>query len=115
MARLRLGVVRYGSTVAAIEGALGGDPLPRCQIGHGRIRLTFRGRGASRWPQEQQVAYAFQAAAVARGVLSADARRGVRERVTRAIVVAYEDGAVLPGCTIKARWECVVMPAAAEL
>lgn len=115
MARLQIGVVRYGSTVAAIERAVGGEPLPRCQIGHGRIRLTFRGRGASHWPERQQLEYAFQVAALARGVLSADSRRSVRERVTRAIVVVYEDSAVRPGCTVKARWECVVMPAPGPL
>jgi hypothetical protein len=35
----------------------------------------------------------------------------VRERAARAIVVVYEDVAVVQGCVVTARWECVV-PAA---
>ena len=88
MARLRLGVVRFASVAAASEQAIGGEPLPRCEIGRGRLRLTFRGRGASRWPEAQQVTFAFQVAALARGVLSADERERVRARVSRAILAA---------------------------
>lgn len=110
--RVRFGIVRFASVAAAIEQAIGGEPLPRCEIGHGRIRLTFRGRGASRWPEAQQVTFAFQVAALARDVMSADERERVHARVSRAILVAYEDAAVLPDCTVRGRWECLVMPSA---
>ncbi|MDQ6872719.1 MAG: hypothetical protein M3037_12060, partial [Gemmatimonadota bacterium] len=91
-----------------IAHALGAEPAPYCQIGHGRITLTFRRLGASRWPENQQIAYALRAAETARAVLAADSRRTVRERANRAIVIVYEDAKVLRGASVVARWECVV-------
>jgi len=108
MTRLRVGVVRYASAATAIGRALAIDPAPDCRIGQGRIKLTFRRLGASRWPEAQQIEYALKVAGIARTVLSADSRRAVRERVTRAIVVVYEDATLLRGCAVVSRWECVV-------
>ena len=114
MSRLRIGVVRYASVGEAIGRALGtGGPAPDCRIGHGRITLTFRRVGATRWPEARQVEHALHVAATARAVLADDARRAVRERAARAIVVVYEDAALVRGCTVTARWECVV-PAGAR-
>ena len=107
MARLQLGVVRYASIASAIEGAIGGDPPPGCRIAQ-RVKLTFRSRGASGWPEAKQLEYAFEVAAIARSVLARDARRAVRERVARAIVVVYEDAVLRRGCAVTARWECVI-------
>jgi hypothetical protein len=115
MSRLRVGVVRYASVANAIGRALGVEPAPDCRIGHGRITLTFRRHGASRWPEVRQIEYALRAAAVAREVLSADPRRAVRQRAQRAIVVVYKDAALLRGCAVVARWECVVPAAAHEV
>ena len=113
MNRLQGGVIRYASAAAAIGRALGVDPKPDCQIGRGRITLTFRRIGASRWSEEQQIEYAFRAVVVARAVLADDHRRAVRRRATRAIVVVYEDVTLVRGCEVLARWECVV-PTGAE-
>lgn len=112
MSRLQIGVVRYASVAAAIAHALGVEPAPDCRIGHGRITLTFRRLGASRWSEAQQIDYALRAADVARRVLSADSRRAVRQRAARAIVVVYEDATLVRGCAVVARWECVVPTAA---
>ena len=114
MSRLRVGVVRYASVATAIGRALGVEPAPECQIGQGRITLTFRRLGASRWSENQQLEHALRTAAMARTVLAADPRRAVRERSTRAIVVVHEDATLVRGCAVLARWECVV-PAAAHL
>lgn len=105
---MHIGVVRYSSVARGIAEALGVYPTPDCRIGHGRITLTFRSVGASRWPEEQKTDFAIQAAAIARGVLAADTRGAVRNRVKRAIVVVYEDAGLLRGCTVESRWECVV-------
>src|SRR5438270_11218386 len=112
MPRLRVGVVRCGSVGNAIARALGIEPPPECLIGQGRITLTFRRLGASRWPEEQQIEYALRVAETARKILSTDSRRMVRKRLSRAIVVVYEDNTLVPRCTVTSRWECVV-PAAA--
>jgi hypothetical protein len=111
MARLQLGVVRYASIATAIEHAIGVEPPPDCRFVRGRIRLTFRSHGAARWPEAEQIEYALRVAAIARSVLSADSRRAVRALVTRAIVVVCEDAKLLRGCTVTARWECVVLGA----
>ena len=109
MARLGIGVVRYGSTANAITRALGIEPAPECRIGRGRIALTFRRLGATRWAEARQIEYALKVAEIARKVLAADSRRMVRGRATtRAIVVIYEDAALVRGCSVVARWECVV-------
>jgi hypothetical protein len=107
MSRLQLGVVRYSSIARVIERAIGIEPPPDCRIGH-RITLTFRSLGASRWPEAKQVEYALEVAAIARAVLSGDSRRAVRQRAERAVVVIYEDATLRRGCTVRARWECVV-------
>ena len=114
MSRLKLGVVRYASATTAIGRALGLDPPPDCRIGQGRITLTFRHIGASRWPEERQIEHALRTASIARAVLAADSRRAVRERASRAIVVVYEDASVVRGCTVLARWECVVPAASTD-
>jgi hypothetical protein len=111
MSRLQVGVARYGSVAQAIGRALGVEAAPQCQIGQGRITLTFRRLGASRWSEHQQIEHALRVAATARAVLADDPRRAVRERATRAIVVVYEDATLVRGCAVVARWECVV-PAA---
>jgi hypothetical protein len=106
--RLTVGVIRYGAVAAAIGRAMGVEPPPVCRIGHGRITLTFRGVGASRWSEEQKIDNAFRAASIARQVLAEDPRRTVRNRVRRAIVVVYEDATLVGGCEVQSRWECVV-------
>lgn len=108
MSRLKIGVIRYGSAANAIARALGTHSPPVCRIGLGRITLTFRNTGASRWPEGRQLEYAIEAARIARDVLASDRRRGVRQRVGRAIVVRYEDVGIGRGCSVAARWECVV-------
>lgn len=109
MARIQIGVVRYASVANTIAKALGIEPAPECRIGRGRITLTFRRLGATRWAERQQVEYALKVAEIARKVLAADSRRTVRGRAaTRAIVVIYEDAALVRGCSVVARWECVV-------
>lgn len=108
MSRLQAGVVRYRSVASAIGQALGIEPAPDCKIGQGRITLTFRRIGASRWPEEEQIEFALEAAAIARDAIASDYRRAVRRRASRAIVVIYEDTTLVRGCEVVARWECVV-------
>ena len=108
MARLQAGIVRYRSLANAISQALGIEPAPDCRIGAGRITVTFRRLGGSRWPEEEQIEFALETARIARCVLANDTRRGVSRRANRAIVVAYEDTTLVRGCEVVARWECVV-------
>jgi hypothetical protein len=108
MSRLQIGIVRYLSVAKTIGNALGIDPPPYVRIGHGRITITFRSLGASRWPENQQVELALRAAETARAVLAKGSQRAVRRRTARAIVVVYEDSSVVRGCVVVARWECVV-------
>lgn len=108
MRKLKAGVVRYASIATEIASALGIEPAPDCRIGQGRITITFRRLGASHWSEPEQIEHALRVAAVARTVLANDSRRAVRDRVTRAIVVVYEDAALVRGCDVVARWECVV-------
>jgi hypothetical protein len=106
-----MGIVRYTSVANAIARALGVDPPPEVRIGGsgGRITLTFRSTGATRWPEEKQVDQALRIAAATREVLTADSRRGVRRRArNRAIVVVFEDATLLKGCSIVGQWKCVV-------
>jgi len=114
MRRLQVGVVRFASVATAIQRALGVEPAPYCQIGHGRITVTFRRLGASRWPENRQIEHALNAAETTRAVLAGDARRSVRERANRAIVIVYEDAILVRGCSVLARWECVVPAPAAK-
>ena len=108
---LRVGIVRYASLATAIERALGAERPPECRIGQGRVMITFKRIGATRWPESRQMDFALRAASIAREILAEDKRRPVRERATRAIEIVYEDATVLRGCAVVARWECVV-PAA---
>lgn len=108
MRRLQIGIVRYLSVAKAIGKALGIEPAPYIRIGHGRITLTFRGIGASRWSENQQMELALRAAGTTRAVLAQNPRRGLRDPTTRAIVVVHEDSSIVRGCAVVARWECVV-------
>jgi len=109
MARIQVGVIRHASVANAIGKALGVEPAPDIRIGRGRITITFRRLGATRWAETQQADYALKVADIARNVLSTDSRRGLRKRATtRAIVVTYEDATLVRGCSVVARWECVV-------
>ena len=113
MARLQAGVIRYASVAREIGRALGVTPEPEIRIGQWRLTITFRRLGASRWPEAQQMDFAFRAAELARATLAAHKRSAVRGRAARAIVVAYEDAANVRGCAVTARWECAI-PAAGE-
>lgn len=108
MKRLKVGIIRYASVGRAIAQALGVDPPPDCRIGRGRITFRFRQTGASGWPEKDRLGYALQVADTARALLGADARKGVRRRVKRAIVVVFEDSHLDRGCDISSRWECIV-------
>jgi hypothetical protein len=108
MARLKFGVVRYASVTNAIAHELGIDPPPDCRIGDGRTTLRFRQLGASRWTEARQADFALKVATIARRVFASDSRRAVRQRAGRAIVVVYEDAGLARGCSVVARWECVV-------
>lgn len=113
MSGLKVGIIRYASVGAAIGRALGSEPAPNFRIDAGRITLTFRGLGASRWAEAQQIEHALRTVAVARRVLADDWRRSMRGRATRAIVVVYEDSTLVRGCAVVSRWECVVPMTAA--
>lgn len=106
--RLRAGVIRYASVGRAIARTLGVQPPPECKVGHGRIRVTFKNVGASRWTEAQRIQYSLQVADVARMILADDHRRMVRRRARRAIVVVYDDIALEQGCEVRSNWECVV-------
>ena len=106
---IRIGIVRYASVGAAIGHALGIDPPPDIRIGQGRITLTFRSLGASRWAESKQIEQALRIAVTARAVLAADTRRAVRRRaLDRAIVVVFEDATLVKGCSVVGQWKCVV-------
>jgi hypothetical protein len=75
---------------------------------NGRVTLTFRRLGAARWGEAEQMALALRAADAARPVLAGHSRWQLRRGTTRAIVVVFEDAAVVEGCAVTARWECVV-------
>jgi hypothetical protein len=108
MSRLKVGVIRYASVANAIERALGIEKGVDCRIGHGRITVTLRQLGASRWPEPHQVGYALRVAGIARGIIAGLSRRGVRRRGAKAIVVVYEDTSLAEGCAVTSKWECVV-------
>jgi hypothetical protein len=106
--RLRAGVIRYASVGRAIARTLGVQPPPECNVGQGRIRVTFKNVGAARWTEDERIQYAFQVAEVARMILADDHRRLVRRRARRAIVVVYDDISLEQGCEVSSKWECVV-------
>ena len=109
MSRLRIGIVRYSSVADAIGRALGIDPPPDIRIGQGRITLTLRSLGATRWSEAKQIDEALKIAVTARAVLAADTRRSVKKRaLDRAIVVVFEDATLIKGCSVIAEWKCVV-------
>ena len=112
MSRLQVGVVRHASVASAIVRAIGVEPAPECRIGQWRITLTFRGLGASRWPEERQIEHALSSARATRIVLAQHRKRAIRERAERAIEVVYEDAKLVRGCAVVSRWECVVTAAA---
>lgn len=114
MSRLRAGIVRYASLATAIERAIAGERPPECRIGQGRITITFKRLGATRWEEARQVEHALRVASIVRELLTADSRRAARQRAARAIEVVYEDASLVHGCAVVARWECVV-PALAGL
>jgi hypothetical protein len=106
--RLRIGIVRYAAVAEAIARELTVERVPDCRIGQGRVYITFRSIGASRWSEQRQMEHALKAAAIARAVFASDQRTAVRRRAGRAIVVVYEDASSLRGCSVTAKWECVV-------
>ena len=108
MPRFRLGLTRYPDVLHAIERQLAPDGRLTCSLGAGRVHLVLRGSGATRWAAEAQLARALEMAAVARGVLAADARASVRVHARHAVVVRYEDATAAAGCDVRAQWECVV-------
>ena len=108
MSRLQVGVVRYASAADAVKRELGFEIAPEVHIGRGRVYVTFRNLGASRWPLESQAEHAFQVAAVTRSVFARDDRWRVRSRSRRAIVVVYEDTSLVRGCETTSRWECII-------
>jgi hypothetical protein len=101
-------VVRHATVANAIEHALDPDGAAECRIGQWRTTITFRGKGASRWPEHQQIDRALRAAAIAREMMSSHRSRAVRDYVARAMEIVYEDAAVVEGCAVTLRWECVV-------
>jgi len=108
MRRLRVGISRYLSVANKIAAALAVDRAPEVLIG-ARTKIVFRSLGATRWSEQQQLDYALQVAGAARQAIAADSRRSVRKRAqTSAIVVIFEDATLKSGCSIVARWECVV-------
>src|SRR5690242_19697964 len=99
---LRVGIVRLAAVAGAIADAIGASTAPDCRVGQGRITITFRRLGATRWSEVEQSAHARRVAGIARAILAADLRAAVRRRATRAIVVAYEDAKLVDGCATHA-------------
>ncbi|MFL5619135.1 MAG: hypothetical protein ACJ79A_12190 [Gemmatimonadaceae bacterium] len=108
MSPLPFEVFSFRSVGDAVARALRVDQSPDCRIVNGRTVITFRRLGAARWPEAQQMEFAQRAAAVARAVLTDDPRRQLKRGATRAIVIAFKDAAVVQGCEVTARWECIV-------
>lgn len=108
---MRLRPTRYPDVLEAIERQLASDGRLMCTFGAGRVYLSLRGAGATRWGLDAQLARALEMAAAARSVLAGDARAAVRVHAQHAIVVRYEDATMAAGCDVRAQWECVV-PAA---
>jgi hypothetical protein len=101
-------VFRFRSAARSIAQVLGLDPPSDCMVRNGRTTVTFRRLGGSRWPEPQQMEFARQAASAVRRVFAEDGRRQLRSASTRAIVVTLEDAALVDGCAVTARWECIV-------
>lgn len=107
MRRPRLGI-NYASVARNIAQALGVQAPPKVKVGRGRITVIFKQMGASRWPGEERMEYAFQIAGVTRAVFAGDHRKLVRRRANRAIVVVFDDIMLEQGCDVEARWQIVV-------
>ena len=101
-------VFTFRSVGDAIARALRVDPSPDCRVLHGRTILTFRRLGAARWPEAQQMDLVRRAVAVTRAVLADDERRQLRQSAPKAIVVAFEDSALVDRWPVTTRWECTV-------
>ena len=112
MARFRLRATRYPEVLEAIERRLASDGSLTCSLGAGRVHLVLRGAWATRWEADAQLARALEMAAVARAMLAADPRAPVRVHARHAVVVRYEDVAVVAGYEVRAGWECVIPTAA---
>ena len=106
--KIRVGVTRYASVANEIAQSMQIRPAPECKIGRGRITLIFRQTGASHWPETDRIDYALRVAAAARSILDSDSRKRVRRRVSRAVVVIYEDSTLEHGCDVRSRWQCIV-------
>lgn len=101
-------VFTFRSVGEAVARALNMESVPECRVVHGRVTLSIRRLGASRWPEAQQIELALRVVEAARVVLAGDSRWQLRRGATRAIVVIYEDASVVQGCAVTARWECAV-------
>jgi hypothetical protein len=101
-------VFSFRSAGEAIARALNVEAVPDCRVVHGRVTLTFRRLGASRWPVAQQIELALRVVETARMVLAGDSRWQLRRGATLAIVVVYEDATIVQGCAVTSRWECAV-------
>jgi len=106
--KLRIGITRYASVANEIARSMQIHPAPECKIGRGRITLIFRQTGASHWPEADRIDYAIRVAAAARSILDSDTRKRVRRRVSRAVVIIYEDSTLDRGCDVRSRWQCIV-------
>ena len=105
---VRFRVTRYPDVLGAIERRLAPDGHLSCHFGAGRVYLTLRSVGATRWDGATQLARALEMAATVREMLATDPRPGVRVHASHAIVVHYEDVGLARGCEVRAEWECVV-------
>lgn len=103
-----LGFGRRAAVATEIGYALGLRSMPDIKIGRGRVTITMRQTGASRWTEAEKMDHAMSVAEVARSILSGNSRRGVRRRAKRAIVVVYEDSMLVNGCDTSARWQCII-------
>ena len=105
---VRLTLTRYPDVLERIERQLAPGGHLTCRLGAGRVYLTLRGVGATRWDYAEQMRRALEMAALARAILAGDPREPVRVHSHHAITVKYEDVGVAEGCEVRATWECVV-------
>lgn len=108
MRLLGIGRARRAAVATEIGYSLGVRTMPDIKIGRGRVTITLRQIGASRWTEAEKMEHAMRVAETARSVLSENSRRGVRRRAKRAVVVVYEDAMLVNGCDTSARWECII-------
>src|SRR5688500_16064695 len=105
---MRFAITRYGPLLKAIERQLAPEGGLTCRFGAGRVYLTWRGVGASRWDPSAQLARALEMTAVVRTALAADTRAPVRVHGKHAVVVRFEDTGIAEGCEVRSHWECIV-------